>query len=186
MTGILPDKIDVTAPSRPFRPYVRDPNLEKAIYAAIEETNRVRAREQLGAELAGHLRGIFDAEWKLEEDRALGVGYAANTKRAYKTDFQKFVAWCSEEGLPSLPTLAEVVSHYLLALAAEGARLNALERAVAAIKYAHVLFHSSGHLLNGGHCDFESPVIPAALRWVRKNWDAERKQQKPESGDKPE
>jgi hypothetical protein len=73
-----------------------------------------------------------------------------------------------------LPSIPEAVAYYCLVRAGEGAKPNALERAVAAIRFMHVLFENGGHRLLGHHCDLDSPVIVAVLSWCRKRWAEER------------
>jgi hypothetical protein len=182
MTGML-DGVEQRKfePGRPRQPYVNDPGLDNLILASVEETARCRSLEQQRAKLARHLSGIFDDELKEATDRALGKGYPPNTIRAYKTEIKKFRAWCADEGFSSLPSFPECVAYYLLTLAGNGAKPNALERAIAAIRYAHILF-DSGHRLVTSHCDLAAPVIVAVLSWCRKRW-AEDKQKDTADGD---
>jgi hypothetical protein len=185
MTGILPDRIDVNAPPRPRQPYVNDPGVDKFILAAIEETKRCRDLEAQRAQLARHIDGTFDGELRTATDRALGKNYPHNTVRAYKNEFSKFREWCVAEGFSSLPSIPEAVAYYLLVRAGDGAKPAVLERAVSAIRYAHVLFDHSGHRLMAHHCDFNAPVIAAVLSRTRKRW-AEEQEKGDADGDNPE
>jgi hypothetical protein len=180
MTGIL-DGFDPNAPAKPRKPLEpHDPALDKFILAAVEETARCRDLEAQRAELARNMAGIFDDELREATDRKLGKGYPPNTVRAYKSEFGKFREWAASEGFSSLPSIPEAVAYYLLVCAGDGAKPSALERAVAAIRYAHVLFEHSGHRLMTHHCDLGAPVIVAVLAWCRKRWAEE----KSDDGDK--
>jgi integrase len=61
---------------------------------------------------------------------------AANTRRAYRADWNNFCAWCSAHLLSSLPASASAVCDYL-SEHAETARPGTLERRLAAIRLAH-------------------------------------------------
>jgi hypothetical protein len=176
MTGILNAKLlDPNAPPKPRKPPdPHDPALDKFILAAVEETARCRDLEAQRAELARDMAGIFDDELREATDRALGKGYPPNTVRAYKSEFSKFRKWAAAQGFSSLPSYPECIAYYCLVRAGDGAKPSALERAVAAIRYAHTLFENSGHRLMAPHCDMDSPVIAAVLAWCRKRWAEER------------
>lgn len=62
---------------------------------------------------------------------------AENTKRAYRTDWQAFAAWCDESGLPSLPASPATVATYASHLANEGRKVSSIGRALVAISQAH-------------------------------------------------
>jgi hypothetical protein len=163
------------SPPRERQPYRSDLETHEFILAAIDETKRCREIEDQRAELAQCLSGIFDDELKAATDRALGKGYSGHTVRQYKGEFQKFRDWCLAEGFSSLPSIPEAVAYYLISRAAEGVKPNALERALAAIKYAHVLFDHSGHHLMHHYCDLDAPVVAGALSWIRKNYEVNSK-----------
>ena len=61
---------------------------------------------------------------------------AANTRRAYASDWKHFAAWCRAAGQGSLPAAPETVVLYLSALA-ETARVSTLTRRLSAISQAH-------------------------------------------------
>ena len=51
-----------------------------------------------------------------ELDAAAGLAReekAPSTRRAYRSDFQIFEAWCTERGLSALPATAEAVAAFL-------------------------------------------------------------------------
>ena len=59
-----------------------------------------------------------------------------NTRRAYRTDWNHFTAWCSFHGLLSLPATEETVCRYL-ADRAQFYKVSTLTRRVASISQAH-------------------------------------------------
>ena len=64
---------------------------------------------------------------------------SAATRRAYRSDFGIFTAWCEERGFPPLPAAPAVVAAFLADQAEAGVRPSTLSRRVAAIAYAHDL-----------------------------------------------
>jgi site-specific recombinase XerD len=64
---------------------------------------------------------------------------AAATRRAYRSDFKIFRAWCCERGASALPAAAETVAAFLAAEASRRVRPSTLGRRTAAIRYAHKL-----------------------------------------------
>jgi site-specific recombinase XerD len=61
---------------------------------------------------------------------------AANTRRAYASDWKHFSAWCRAAGQGSLPAAPETVVLYLSTLA-ETAKVSTLTRRISAISQAH-------------------------------------------------
>jgi integrase len=66
-----------------------------------------------------------------------GAAKAANTQRGYAGDVRKFNAWAAKNGMPSMPTSAEVLACYVAALADEGRKVSTIERAVTGVTAAH-------------------------------------------------
>jgi site-specific recombinase XerD len=64
---------------------------------------------------------------------------AAGTRRAYKTDFAIFQAWCADRGASALPAAPATVAAFLAWEAGRRTRPNTIGRRVAAIRYAHKL-----------------------------------------------
>src|SRR6476661_5548502 len=64
---------------------------------------------------------------------------AAATRRAYRTDFEIFRAWCAERRVSALPASPESVAAFLAHEAERQARPSTIGRRVAAIRYAHKL-----------------------------------------------
>ena len=67
--------------------------------------------------------------------------HAANTRRAYRSDFAHFTRWCRAAGIPPLPATPEAVYLYLMDLVADdnsaGYAVATVERRLAAITAAH-------------------------------------------------
>ncbi len=61
---------------------------------------------------------------------------APNTVRAYRSDWQRFSAWCAQRALASLPASEDTVALYLADLAAT-AKTSTLQRRLSAIAQAH-------------------------------------------------
>ena len=72
---------------------------------------------------------------------------AANTRRAYASDWQAFAGWCAATGLEPLPAAPETVGLYLAAQA-ETLRAGTLSRRLVAIAAAH---RAAGHQLDTRH-----------------------------------
>jgi Phage integrase, N-terminal SAM-like domain len=62
---------------------------------------------------------------------------AAATRRAYRSDFEIFRAWCAERGVSVLPASPESVAAFLAHEAERQVRPSTIGRRVAAIRYAH-------------------------------------------------
>jgi site-specific recombinase XerD len=64
---------------------------------------------------------------------------ASATRRAYRTDFEIFRAWCAERCVRALPAAPEAVAAFLAHEAERHVRPSTIGRRVAAIRYAHTL-----------------------------------------------
>src|SRR6266851_932590 len=62
---------------------------------------------------------------------------APNTRRAYRSDWRDFEAWCSAHELASMAASAGTVTMYLTALADGGRKASTIQRRVSAISQAH-------------------------------------------------
>ena len=71
---------------------------------------------------------------------------AKNTTRSYAADIRDFVAWCSDNGLQSIPSEPSTVALYISDLAEQGKKTSTIRRRLSAIK---MLNESQG---------FENPV----------------------------
>lgn len=91
--------------------------------------------ERFSAEIAG-------SGTALGQEIAAARGYraqakAANTLRAYASDWAQFEGWCDERALDCLPARPEVVATYLAALAVGGRADSTIGRHLAAIGWKH-------------------------------------------------
>nr|WP_020997458.1 site-specific integrase [Sphingomonas sp. ERG5]AGU69333.1 cre recombinase protein [Sphingomonas sp. ERG5] len=79
---------------------------------------------------------------RLHAEIAAARGYraqakAANTLRAYTSDWNQFEGWCDERSLDPLPARPEAVATYLASLALEGKADTTIGRHLAAIGWKH-------------------------------------------------
>jgi site-specific recombinase XerD len=95
-------------------------DLFKAMIVMPEASGGARVREQLAA-------------W---EAAARGA-YSANTERAYRTDWRRFLVYCADEGLESLPAASDAVAAFLRAECARGRAVATVRRRAAAVSLAH-------------------------------------------------
>jgi len=79
---------------------------------------------------------------------------SAATRRAYRSDFDHFAAWCSSAGREPLPATVETVATYLASLADSGLKASTVRKRCAAIAYMH--------RLKG----LEPPTLDAAVKAV--------------------
>lgn len=62
---------------------------------------------------------------------------AANTWRAYRTDWADFTRWCADQGRSALPATPTTVGLYLTTLAQAGRKASTLQRRLSAISQFH-------------------------------------------------
>lgn len=72
-----------------------------------------------------------------QAERYLEHAHAHNTRRAYRSDWASFEAWCTERELASLPASEATLELYLTHLAGLGRRASTIRRARIAIGLAH-------------------------------------------------
>ena len=70
-------------------------------------------------------------------DGYVSSGKSANTRRAYRADWEDFLAWTEWRRLQALPAEPSTVALYLAALADDGKRPSTIERRRAAIAFMH-------------------------------------------------
>jgi site-specific recombinase XerD len=75
---------------------------------------------------------------------------ALATRRAYRSDFRVFKAWCQGRGVSALPAAAEAVAAFLAHDVEVGSRPSTLGRRLAAIRYAHKLAGHSAQQTTSG------------------------------------
>lgn len=89
---------------------------------------------ELPADLGEELRELAEAM-----DEHTAAAQAANTTKAYASDWRQFEAWCARYDLQPLPATPAVAALYLTALAHRGLKLATVRRRAAAITRAHRL-----------------------------------------------
>jgi site-specific recombinase XerD len=97
---------------------------------------------------------------------------AAATRRAYRTDFDLFRAWCEPRGVSPLPASPESVAAFPAAEASRGIKPSSIGRRVAAIRYAHRL----------AGCDTlptDSEAVRATVRGIRRTVGAAKARKAP-------
>ena len=85
---------------------------------------------------------IAETDSRLHAEIAAARGYraqakAANTLRAYASDWNQFEGWCDERSLEPLPARPEAVATYLASLALAGKAATTIGRHFAAIGWKH-------------------------------------------------
>ena len=95
---------------------------------------------------------------------------AANTLRAYKADFKDFSAFCSKNGLSSIPTEPKILSIYLTHLSTTS-KFSTLKRRIASISVIHKM---KGHYLDTKH-----PIIMENLHGIKRVRGSNQKAKKP-------
>ena len=102
----------------------------------------------------------------IEPELEEAAGYARldkseATKRAYRSDFDLFQAWCGGKLVSALPAEALTVAAFLAAEANRGVKASTIGRRLAAIRYAHKL---AGH-----EPPTNSEAVKATLRGIRRS-----------------
>jgi len=100
----------------------------------------------------------------------LKLSKAKNTIRAYKSDFNDFILFCSKHGLKSMPTDPKNVSLYLTYLSKKS-RYSTLKRRLASINVMH---RYKGHYLDTKH-----PLIIENLLGIKRQIGVYQKAKKP-------
>ena len=66
-----------------------------------------------------------------------GAARAANTLKAYRSDWGAFETWCKDQGFAPLPAMPSTVALYAAHLAQDGRKVSTLARALVSISQAH-------------------------------------------------
>lgn len=87
---------------------------------------------------------------KLQQETLLNLqnSKSNNTIRAYKSDFNDFSLFCTQNGFKSLPTEPKVISLYLTKLSTNNVKISTLKRRLVSIGVIHKL---KGHYLDTKH-----------------------------------
>jgi hypothetical protein len=85
---------------------------------------------------------VMEPDRRLHEEIAAAQSYraqakAANTLRAYTSDWNQFEAWCDERSLDPMPARPEAVATYLASLALSGKADTTIGRHLAAVGWKH-------------------------------------------------
>jgi site-specific recombinase XerD len=109
----------------------------------------------------------------LQEETLLNLqnSKAINTVRAYKSDFNDFGIFCSQNGFKSLPSEPKIVSIYLTYLSTKEAKISTLRRRLVSIGVIHKL---KGHYLDTKH-----PSIIENLMGIKRRKGSIQKAKKP-------
>ena len=117
----------------------------------------------------------------VERETAAAVAFALAdkadaTRRAYRSDWQRFAAWCTARGEAALPAEPKVVATFLASEAAAGVKPPTLARRVAAIRYAH--------RLDGHEPPTNAEAVRATLRGIRRTKGTAPAQKAPATADR--
>ena len=109
----------------------------------------------------------------LQEETLLNLqnSRANNTVRAYKSDFNDFGIFCSQNGFKSLPSEPKIVSLYLTHLSTKNAKMSTLKRRLVSIGVIHKL---KGHYLDTKH-----PAIIENIMGIKRRKGSIQKAKKP-------
>ena len=109
----------------------------------------------------------------LQEETLLNLqsSKANNTVRAYKSDFNDFGLFCSQNGFKSLPSEPKIVSLYLTHLSTRDIKMSTLKRRLVSIGVIHKL---KGHYLDTKH-----PIIIENIMGIKRRKGSIQKGKKP-------
>ena len=107
---------------------------------------------------------------ELETLKNLKNSKAANTLRAYQSDFKDFQAFCSKNGFSHLPTQPKIIALYITNLS-KSSKFSTLKRRIASISVIHKL---KGHYLDTKH-----PIIMENLHGIKRTLGSRQKAKKP-------
>jgi site-specific recombinase XerD len=109
----------------------------------------------------------------LQEETLLNLksSKANNTVRAYKSDFNDFALFCTQNGFKSLPSGPKIVSLYLTHLSTKEFKISTLKRRLVSIGVIHKL---KGHYLDTKH-----PTIIENIMGIKRRKGSIQKSKKP-------
>jgi site-specific recombinase XerD len=115
----------------------------------------------------------------IEQDAARAFalnGEAPATRRAYRSDWRLFTAWCHARGLEPLPAASDTVAAFLASEASAGAKASTISRRAAAVRCAHRL------------AGYETPTsaesVKAVMRGIRRTIGTKQDQKAPATADR--
>lgn len=92
----------------------------------------------------------LDPATRLAITTAAAESLASSTRRSYSSAWRSWLAWCAESGHISLPAEPATIAAYLVHLADRGLTPSSLDRALAAIRNAHLDAHLEDPTANRG------------------------------------
>ena len=101
----------------------------------------------------------------------LKASKAANTIRAYRSDFHDIGLFCAKNGFKSMPSEVKTISLYLSYLAANNVKISTIKRRIVSIGVLHKL---KGHYLDTKH-----PAIIENLLGIKRRKGVKQKGKKP-------
>ncbi len=109
----------------------------------------------------------------LKEETLLNLqsSKANNTVRAYKSDFNDFGLFCTQNGFKSLPSEPKIISLYLTHLSTKDVKMSTLKRRLVSIGVIHKL---KGHYLDTKH-----PSIIENIMGIKRRKGSIQKAKKP-------
>lgn len=116
----------------------------------------------------------------LSDDLAAAHGYAAadkaaETRRAYQSDFKAFTAYCLRAGQSSLPATPAVVAAFVASEAQRGISASSIARRIASIRYSHKL---AGH-----ETPTDDEKVKSVVRGIRKSIGTKPAKKSPATAD---
>ena len=107
---------------------------------------------------------------EIETLKNLKNSKANNTLRAYQSDFRDFSAFCTKNGLSSMPTQPKIIAIYITHLS-KTSKFSTLKRRIASISVIHKL---KGHYLDTKH-----PIIMENLHGIKRTLGSRQRAKKP-------
>ena len=109
----------------------------------------------------------------LQEETLLNLqsSKAKNTIRAYKSDFNDFGLFCTQNGFKSLPSEPKIISLYLTQLSTKDFKISTIKRRLVSIGVIHRL---KGHYLDTKH-----PSIIENIMGIKRRKGSNQKSKKP-------
>ena len=107
---------------------------------------------------------------ELETIKNLRNSKSANTLRAYQSDYNDFLKFCSKNGFESMPTQPKILSLYITHLSSYS-KYSTLKRRLASISVIH---KAKGHYIDTKH-----PIIMENLMGIKRTNGSNQKGKKP-------
>jgi integrase len=109
-----------------------------AVNSQANHAGTVRAAERaVNAETERARDALVTTELDERVHAYTEAAHAANTKRAYRSDWAAFEAWCRSRGECAMPASSSTLARYLAFLADSGKKASTIRRARVAVGLAH-------------------------------------------------